>query len=681
MFSIEYLAYGIKRIVRKPPSEIIHFGLYTAKLIPVHVCNKKLLKQKGTLEISDEAFIQRLNHINFEKSASHHDTLYEYFLNRKDNFFFEANEELRSMYLLNFSEESKETIEMADRFLNHDFEFLGKQLKFDDKINYHFDFDQNSESNTYFVDINYLATEKDIKITWELNRHQYLTILAKAYFITGDERYAQEVCTQIDEWIQQNPYLLGVNWIEGIEASIRMYSWIFAYQFIKSSQSLTSELNFKILKFIYLHGAFIRNFLSDKWLINGNHILAELSGLILIGTVFPEFKECEEWVKFASDKLGSELEKQVFDDGAIWEHSTGYQKFVTEMVLYPVILMTKIEIKLPEIIINKLQKMIDFLVNISMSNGIIPLIGDDDQGFMLKLDGSEYGDIKDISTCRNVLFNTDTPTFKSELAFWLFNGLVTNQNKVSFQNEGFRLFKSSGYCAFRSSQDYLLFVTTAQDTKYLHAAHRHLDMLSFVYEYNGEYFIVDNGTYIYNGDEYNRNSFRSIWMHNTLTVDDTNPCDLGPFELQPKPYAKIQKSGVIDGCPFIWAIQDGYESAHNRVITQVKDGYLIYDFISKPLNTKYEIYMHLHPEVIIDKIDDNHLKLTMNNIHINLFSIANIDIFESRFSPKYGVVRNSKSLKININDKCKQNMLIISRNSIISEVTSLEIINRIVESI
>ena len=30
----------------------------------------------------------------------------------------------------------------------------------------------------------------DAKITWELNRHQHLVTLAKAYRLTGDERYA-----------------------------------------------------------------------------------------------------------------------------------------------------------------------------------------------------------------------------------------------------------------------------------------------------------------------------------------------------------------------------------------------------------------------------------------------------------------------------------------------------------
>jgi uncharacterized heparinase superfamily protein len=649
--------------------------------MPIHAYNKATLKNKGMLDITDEDFKQKLVNSNLVEGNKPEESINQYFKTQIDDFFFQPTDKLKLKYQSNFAKESEETIELANRFLKHDFEFLGKKLNFNNQINYHYGFDQDLEPNTYFADINYLVTDRDIKLTWELNRQQYLPILAKAYFITGDEKYAQEVCTQIDEWIKQNPYLMGVNWIEGIEASIRMYSWIFAYQFIKNSPFLTAQLNFKILKYIYLHGQFIRKFLSDKWIINGNHLLAELSGLILIGTCFPEFKESKEWVDFAIQKLEIEVNKQVFDDGAIWEHSTGYQKFVTEMILYPMILLKERGREIPESILIKLEKMVDFLNTISMSSGNIPLIGDEDQGFMLKINNSEYDYIKDITTCGSILFKKESTIPKSELAFWLFDGLITSGNKISVQNPKFKVFENSGYCVFKSAKDYLLLVTTAQDKKYLHAPHRHLDMLSFTYEFEGEYFIVDSGTYVYNADKYNRNLFRSTWMHNTLTIDNKNPCYLGPFELQPKPYAKIIKSGEIEGHPFIWAAHDGYKPfEHNRIISQVEDGYLIYDFIDDHNNSTCESYIHLHPHVTIDAIDDNHLKLIKNSTSINLFSSKKIDIIESEFSPKYGILMKSKSLKMTMDSTSSKNMILISRASLRFEDYSFRIIDHILST-
>lgn len=673
MPSLEYMFSGIKRLTRKPPQEIIHFGFHTAKIMPLNFFNRVSLKKNQSLEMNDEMFFAKLN-VNGQLSKEDmHGSAFHYYKRRKNNFYFDETDELKKAYVDNFQDSLEETIILADSFLDCSFEFLGRKLDFPDKINYHYGFDDNSNPEKYFADINYLIPDRDVKITWELNRQQFLTVLGKAYFATGEEKYAQGCCIQIEEWIQQNPYLLGINWIEGIEASIRMYSWIFTYHFIKNSPHWTPELHFKFLKYVYLHGKFIQDFLSDKWLINGNHLLAELSGLLLIGVTFPEFEDSREWKGFAIEKLQVELEKQVFDDGVIWEHSTGYQKFVTEMVLYPVILLRKNGYLIPEGILSKLEKMIEFLSHISMTNGKIPLIGDEDQGFMLKLDNTEYDDIQHISTCGNILFEKDNSLTKSELAFWLFNGLVVNNRSESIEKPNFKLFPDSGYCVFRSQNDYLLFVTTAQNTKYLHAAHRHLDMLSFVYECHGEYFIVDNGTYVYNGDEQNRNLFRSTWMHNTLTIDKKNPCYLGPFELQPKPYAKIVKSGEIEGHPFIWASHNGYIPEHNRTIVQITTGFLISDFVKSDTEHVYESYINLNPQILVNKIDDYNLMLTLNNKRLYVSSLERINVIESIFSPKYGVPIKSKAIKSEVKSSNYSNLIKLSTDSLGINKSDLEL--------
>lgn len=678
MVSIDYLTYGFKRLLRKPILEIIHFGYYNSKLIPIHMHNKLMLKKKGDISISDHEFARTV--LNLSDNSNIYESVYQNTLLKEKNYFFfnPKNTQLKKDYLLNYAKQAEETIEHANKYLNHEFDFLGRQIKFDTKVDYHYGFEQSPTLNTYFSDVNCFIPNWDIKLTWELNRQQHLPILGKAYLVTNDEKYAKEVCDQIEQWIEQNPYLLGVNWVEGIEAAIRMYSWIFAYHFISNSKSLTSEVNLKILKYIYLHGKFIRTFLSDKWIINGNHLLAELSGLLLIGITFPEFKESKEWVSFALQKLESELNTQVLDDGAIWEHSTGYQKFVTEMILYPVILFNNNGHKVHEDILSKLEKMLYFLDSIAMSNGKIPLIGDEDQGFMLKLNFSDYDDVRDILSCGAALLDRKYANFKSEFTFWLFNGLILSPNIASIKKQNLELFKDSGYCLLRSADDYLLLVTNTQNKKYLHAPHRHLDILSFVYEYQNEYFIVDSGTYVYNGDVHNRNFFRSTSMHNTLTIDGKNPCYLGPFELQPKPYAKIIKSGEIQGNPFVWASSDAYGFIEcNRVISKTESGYLIFDFVEHNNEILYESFIHLHPDVVIEIIDNHRIKLIKNKKIIYVSSSEPIIIVKSKISPKYGVIIDSKALKIEINSKNYKHMMKISKDLVNFEPIDKSIISQI----
>jgi len=67
---------------------------------------------------------------------------------------------------------------------------------------------------------------RDPKIIHELNRHQHLPRLAKAYLLTGDERYSSEAVAQLNIWIDQNPPGRGINWQSSLEIGIRAISWL-----------------------------------------------------------------------------------------------------------------------------------------------------------------------------------------------------------------------------------------------------------------------------------------------------------------------------------------------------------------------------------------------------------------------------------------------------------------------
>lgn len=56
---------------------------------------------------------------------------------------------------------------------------------------------------------------KDIKVPWELSRCQHLLVLGQAYAHTYDERYVYVFVEHVRDWIKENPYLLGANWVCG----------------------------------------------------------------------------------------------------------------------------------------------------------------------------------------------------------------------------------------------------------------------------------------------------------------------------------------------------------------------------------------------------------------------------------------------------------------------------------
>ena len=68
----------------------------------------------------------------------------------------------------------------------------------------------------------------NIKQVWEVNRLQHLTLLATAWYLTGEDAYAQRVADQLRSWWRENPFLSGVNWTSGIELGVRLinFAWI-----------------------------------------------------------------------------------------------------------------------------------------------------------------------------------------------------------------------------------------------------------------------------------------------------------------------------------------------------------------------------------------------------------------------------------------------------------------------
>ncbi|MCX6623973.1 MAG: hypothetical protein NTY38_23510, partial [Acidobacteria bacterium] len=78
---------------------------------------------------------------------------------------------------------------------------------------------------------------RDPKIIHELNRHQHLPRLAKAFLLTGDERYAGEAVAQLNGWIDQNPPGHGINWQSSLEIGIRVISWLWTIFPLLSSRS------------------------------------------------------------------------------------------------------------------------------------------------------------------------------------------------------------------------------------------------------------------------------------------------------------------------------------------------------------------------------------------------------------------------------------------------------------
>ena len=169
----------------------------------------------------------------------------------------------------------------------------------------------------------------DRKIVWELNRHHAFVVLGRAYWLTGDERYAETFARLLDDWIGANPPGLGINWTSSLEIALRIIAWSWALALFRDSSQLTPELFRRALLTIALQAEHVARYPSTYSSPN-THVTGEALGLFYAGTLWPELRGAATWQKAGLGTLLSSLPRHVGADGVYFERSTTYHLYTVD---------------------------------------------------------------------------------------------------------------------------------------------------------------------------------------------------------------------------------------------------------------------------------------------------------------------------------------------------------------
>ena len=210
-------------------------------------------------------------------------------------FFFSSSEAPERADLLrkHLPEEAAEILRDANEICDHRFRLLGyENLEFrgpGKDIDWHLDPVHGKRAplapwfKIRFLDF---AVVGDHKVTWELNRHQHLVTLAKAWLLSGDEKYIRELAAQWHSWIKANPYPLGINWASALEVAFRSLSWIWVDQLLAGTDK-APEFRTDLHPALAFHGRHIERYLSTYFSPN-THLLGEAVALFFLGTLYPQ---------------------------------------------------------------------------------------------------------------------------------------------------------------------------------------------------------------------------------------------------------------------------------------------------------------------------------------------------------------------------------------------------------
>src|ERR1700730_722775 len=198
-------------------------------------------------------------------------------------FFFDPTEIPRIVELIRdlLPQQPALIKEQADQICKHRFTLLGyENLNYGSVIDWHLDVVNGKRApRKVWFKVPYLNFEEvgDHKIIWELNRHQHLVTLAKAYCLTGELRYVHELCTQWYQWNEENPYPIGINWSSSLEVSFRTLSWLWVRQLLANCPALPANFRSDLLLGLAQNARHVSRYLSTYFSPN-THLIGEAVG-------------------------------------------------------------------------------------------------------------------------------------------------------------------------------------------------------------------------------------------------------------------------------------------------------------------------------------------------------------------------------------------------------------------
>lgn len=492
----------------------------------------------------------------------------------------------------------------------------------------------------------------DIRTNWELNRHRQFALLAKSWYVTGENCYIEELECLFDNFNAACPFMWGPEWSSPMELSIRLVNWLVTAAFLDAAaqkNEKSRKLAIRLADGAWAMAGHVRSHYS-RYSSANNHAIVEAAGVAIAGVVFGQ----EDWLSEALSILEAEVVRQTFPDGVNKEQALHYQLFVMESLCLVSHALRTSGQKVPQWLFGQLRLMAGYVRACYVGNGRYIEFGDDDEGAILCLSGAKpvYGDhvlslvtmevddgqrwVEDVACCETIR--------------WLYpeTELFRAQKQSLVQLEAASDFPYGGVSVIRKGGFVLAFDHGPLGLDPL-AAHGHADALSIQLYLDGEPVLIDPGTYVYNGNRKMRDLYRSTRAHNAACIAGENQSEiLGPFLWGRR--ARVSRSGFCQGprAVIAMAMHDGYGSSDCvRQVEVSEDGVDIIDTVEGAECHNAVAYLHLPLPPENMRVSEHSISLELSSglkLMITMSSNFNINPFE--WSPAYGALRRGTEVAI-----------------------------------
>ena len=353
---------------------------------------------------------------------------------------------------------------------------------------------------------------QDIKIIWEPARFGWLYDLARAYYLTNDDIYAQFFWEKLNCFAKHNPPHQGVNWISAQEVALRIIAFIFAAHIFSDAPSTNVQNIHLLTQMLISHALRIPPTSSYAKAQNNNHLISEAVGLFTAGVFLKHHPRAKKWRKLGWKWFNQAIYSQIDSNGSYIQHSAYYHRLMLDLCLWMWKVTQDEGLTIPTKTKEKIGKSCEWLIALmDYHSGETPNLGHNDGSNVFPLTECKYVDFRPTAQAASLAF-LDKQVFPNgkwdELGFW-FNLINNTKNSIEFDFK-----KNPSIHRIGNHSQWARMQAVFYHERPAHADQLHVDIWHY-----GNAITLDAGTYSYNELPPWNNGLASTIVHNTVAID------------------------------------------------------------------------------------------------------------------------------------------------------------------
>lgn len=452
----------------------------------------------------------------------------------------------------------------------------------------------------------------DLKYILESSRFLFVYPLARAYALTGDEKFPAAFWAVIEDWTKNSPPMSGPLWICGQESSLRILALSFALYAFLNSPATTPERMSLLTSMVAAHAWRAEQTLGYARSQRSNHLISEAVGLWTAAVLFPELQASTRWRETGAMLLEEATVDQITPEGLHLQYSFSYQRMVIHLLLWTLRLAQVQNLKLAVEVNERSAATLSFLrAVVDPVSGRAPNFGANDGTLIFPLSSCDFGDYRPLLQLGTaILEEPGLPRGAwDEAAVWF----SAKPQRLDPHRSATNPPETTGFYRLGNSQSWALVHASRYHRRPFQADQLHVDIW-----HHGVNLACDPGTYLYNGAPPWDNGLARTCVHNTLTIDGEDQMRrAGRFLWVDWSLATKQAGNSSPEAPQrdFEGEHNGYErigAVHHRVVKFLADGcWLVMDDVRG--TGEHEICLHwLLPDLPINSVADNPFEVSFD---------------------------------------------------------------------